>query len=67
MIDRHFENETLYKCIAKLKPRDQRIIILMFFYELKQIAVAKIVGMSQSGVSRARKRIFKKLKKLMEE
>lgn len=67
IIDRHFENQTLYKCIAKLKPKEQKIIILMFFYELKQTDIAKIVGMSQSGVSRAKKRILKKLKKLMEE
>ena len=61
------ELEHLYKAISKLKPRDR--LLLEYTYgpeELTQQEIARRTGLLQGSVSRALRRIYKKLRKIME-
>lgn len=62
------EKENLHKAILKLKKKDQ--MLLLYTYgpeELTQLEIAERTGIRQSSVSRSLKRIYKRLRQLMEE
>ena len=62
------EKNLLYKCLAKLNPREKEIISLRFGLnekdeEMTQKEVADILGISQSYISRIEKKIISRLNK----
>ena len=65
-IEKEYEKKTLYKEIEKLSERDKKIMILRYgLYgkdEMTQKDVAKLLGISQSYISRIEKKVIKKLK-----
>ncbi len=64
------ERAALHRAVARLEPRERRIIELRFGLghqqEMTQKEVADLLGISQSYISRLEKRILSKLKKDME-
>ncbi len=56
------DKESLRTEIAKLDPTEQRVISLRFLQGKSQTEVGKILGVSQMFVSRAERKIVKKLK-----
>ena len=50
--------------LAKLQPREQKIVILRYFRDMTQGEIARKLGVSQVQVSRLENRILKKLKEL---
>jgi len=58
--------ENLYKAISKLNKREKEIIIMRFglfgHEEMTQKEVADALGISQSNISRLKKRIFEKMR-----
>lgn len=66
-----FENDTcelldLYNAIQKLSTREQIIIKKHYFEDKTHLQIAKELGTSQSCVTRTLKRIYPKLKEIME-
>ena len=66
-----FENDTcelldLYNAIQKLSTREQIIIKKHYFEDKTHSQIAKELGTSQSCVTRTLKRIYPKLKQIME-
>ena len=53
--------------LAKLTPREQKIIILRYFRDMTQGEIAAKMGVSQVQISRLENRILKKLKELYTE
>ena len=53
--------------LAKLQPREQKIVILRYFRDMTQGEIAHKLGVSQVQISRLENRILKKLKELYEE
>ena len=67
-LEKEFEKKLLYKEINKLNERDKKIMILRYGLfnqeEMTQKDVAKLLGISQSYISRIEKKVIKKLKNL---
>lgn len=59
--------EKLQKAIAKLTPRQQAMVRMIFFENKSQDKVAEKYGISKSAVSHAMERIYATLKKYLEE
>ena len=66
-VETSFENQMLREAIAKLSPRERRIMSLRFGLngddELTQKQVADLLGISQSYISRLEKKIVLRLRK----
>ena len=54
----------LHKAILKLKPKQQELIIAIFFKHIKQEDYARQMGITQQAVSSQLNTVMKKLKKL---
>lgn len=67
-LEKETEKSLLYKEINKLNDRDKQIMILRYglfgYEEMTQKDVAKVLGISQSYISRIEKKIIKRLKNL---
>ena len=65
-IEKNSEKKVFYKEIAKLNERDKQIMVLRYgLYnnkEMTQKDVAKLLGISQSYISRIEKKVIKRLK-----
>ena len=53
--------------LAKLTPRERKIVVLRYFRDLTQGEIAQRLGVSQVQVSRLENKILKKLKELYQE
>lgn len=53
------DNIVLKQIIGELKPREQQIITLRYYYDKTQTEVAKEIGVSQVQVSRIEKKVLK--------
>ena len=58
-----FENLALKELLNKLDKRDQKIILLRFFYDKTQSEIAKQLKISQVQVSRLENKILENLRK----
>lgn len=58
------ENVVLKDMLAKLAPREQKIVILRYFRDLTQGEIAQKMGVSQVQISRMECKIIKKLQEL---
>lgn len=56
------EKIALKEIICKLKPKEQQIIIMRYFYDKTQTEVAKEIGVSQVQVSRIEKKVLKSMR-----
>lgn len=56
------DNIVLKQIISQLKPREQQIITLRYYYDKTQTEVAKQIGVSQVQVSRIEKRVLQTIK-----
>ena len=67
-LEEEVEKKLLYEEIEKLNDRDKKIMILRYgLYgnkEMTQKDVAKLLGISQSYISRIEKKVIRKLKQL---
>ena len=63
----HMDIEALRLAISKLSEEDRRLIYEEFFRETSQEEIGRLLDISQSAVSRRKKRILEKLKKLLEK
>ena len=61
----HMDIEALRLAISKLSEEDRRLIYEEFFMETSQEEIGRLLEISQSAVSRRKKRILEKLKKLL--
>ncbi len=60
-------NRMALKSIMKqLKPEEQKVIILRYYYEQTQTQTAKTLGISQVQVSRLEKKVLTKMRQLLE-
>ncbi|MDR1638906.1 MAG: RNA polymerase sporulation sigma factor SigF [Clostridiales bacterium] len=48
--------------ISQLKPKEQQIILLRYFYDKTQMEIAKEIGVSQVQVSRIERRVLKSIR-----
>ena len=64
---RHMDIEALRLAVSKLSEEDRRLIYEEFFRETSQEEIGRLLDISQSAVSRRKKRILEKLKKLLEK
>lgn len=60
------DNRELYAAIARLTPRQQEIVKLIYFEEKTQDETAAIIGISQQAVSKALVKIIAELKNFFE-
>jgi len=60
-------NERLYAAIRKLTPRQQEMVIMVYFKHIPQEEVAKRYGITKSAVSHAMERIYASLRRFLEE
>lgn len=70
MIENETERETyreLHNAIKTLKPRQQKIIYLVYFQNVNQKEVAEKLGITESALSHALSVIYDKLKKYFEK
>lgn len=61
------ERILLQEALAKLTPRERRVILLRYFEDKTQMDIAKIMGISQVQVSRIEKKVLLSLRRNMEE
>lgn len=61
------ENVILKDMLAKLTPREQKIVILRYFRDMTQGEIAQKMGVSQVQISRMECKIIKKLQELYTE
>lgn len=61
------ENKLLISAMAKLDNKERQILSMRFATDLKNVEIAKILGISDSNVRVIAHRALKKLKKFMEE
>jgi RNA polymerase sigma factor (sigma-70 family) len=59
------DDERLHNAIAKLEPRQQKLIWQMFFEERGYTDIARAEGLDESAVRHATTRALKKLKKFL--
>ena len=59
--------EHLHQCLKMLPKADRDLIFAIFYEEETESSFAERVGLTQSGVSKKRKRILAKLKRFMNE
>lgn len=57
--------EHLHQCLQMLPQADRDLIYAVFYEEETEASYAKKIGLTQSGVSKKRKRILAKLKRFM--
>ncbi|MFW6009372.1 MAG: sigma-70 family RNA polymerase sigma factor [archaeon] len=62
-IQNHEKEKIVINALNKLEERDKKIIYLIYYQELNQAEVAKILGLSAARVSQLHKNIVKKIKK----
>ena len=55
----------LKKAISKLKPHQQELVQKIFYQELSETEVARIMGISQQAISKQLKVIYKNLKNFL--
>ena len=60
-------NEKLYAAIRKLTPRQQEMVIMIYFGRKTQEEVARHYGIGKQAVSNAMQRIYASLKRFLEE
>ncbi|WP_026893999.1 RNA polymerase sporulation sigma factor SigF [Clostridiisalibacter paucivorans] len=58
---------TVKELIGRLKPRERQIIIMRYFEDKTQTAIAKKLGISQVQVSRIEKKVLNNMKKILNE
>ena len=61
------KNQRLGQALFSLLPRDREIILLYYFLNLRDEAIAKCLNMSRPTVQRRREKAQKKLKMILEE
>lgn len=61
------EKQELYTAIAKLTPRQQQLVKLIYFDDKSQEEVAAILGISQCTISLTLKKAVENLKKLLKK
>lgn len=59
--------EHLHQCLQKLPKAERNLIYAIFYEEETESSYAERAGLTQSGVSKKRKRILEKLKRFMNE
>jgi RNA polymerase sigma-B factor len=59
------ERESLRRALARLDPRQRRIVELRFFEECSQAQVAKRLGISQMHVSRLERQALMRLRRML--
>lgn len=56
------ERELLFRCLAKLDPKERHVVVLRYFEELSFRDIAHIVGKNEGAVRVMTHRVLKKLK-----
>lgn len=64
-VEVHLRNEKLEQVIKLLSPKEQRRIVLFFYYGMKEEKIAKLEGCSQQAISKSILRSLKKIKKFL--
>lgn len=55
----------LAECINGLKEEEQKVIKMKYYEDLKNVDIAKKIGLTEAGVKLIEKRVLKKLKKMI--
>lgn len=66
-VERHIMVEKLWKCRRLLPSDEQELLCLHYDYNIPQSKIAGIYGITQQAVSQRLRKIYGKLKKLMEK